>query len=470
MDYEKLYNELKEEYELNKSDTDEIMKEYESTIKLLTDTTEVFKKENETLKKQNEELLVKQKQFVKDIESYKNKNLDKMKDIEILNNKNEQLLKEITTLTQHKALFDTKIVTLENDNDHFLSKIRENESRIEDLNMKLESALEENISLQTDFETYKQMAEEQILRKEQELKDAQNEILNKEKIVAKLTMKETINQIGKQLYGNKNNMHVPNVLSHLTFHSDMSHSNKSNIHSNNINNSKNDNNSVNNNNNENNNKVSTLDRNSRNNRTWSTKDLMNAILNHSQMNNSNNNNNNIEQGKDTKDSFTRKRSVSTKDKKNNDNNNKNSINQNKVKQISILNKEEDIKDDQVVISEAEADDDESGDNSLKSVNINENEEHKQFDNIEIDINNIELTFIGKIPQKTNSNNKNTTTNTNNNTNKDNNNSSKRTDISDNQLTENLKEMLVRIQKRKSELLTYRKTIGEKLEKIGVKIL
>ena len=467
MDYEKLYNELKEEYELNKSDTDEIMKEYESTIKLLTDTTEVFKKENETLKKQNEELLVKQKQFVKDIESYKNKNLDKMKDIEILNNKNEQLLKEITTLTQHKALFDTKIVTLENDNDHYLSKIRENESRIEDLNMKLESALEENISLQTDFETYKQMAEEQILRKEQELKDAQNEILNKEKIVAKLTMKETINQIGKQLYGNKNKMHVPNVLSHLTFHSDISHS-TSNIHSNNINNSKNDNNSV--NNNENNNKISTLDRNSRNNRTWSTKDLMNAILNHSQMNNSNNNNNNIEQGKDAKDSFTRKRSVSTKDKKKNDNNNNNnSINQNTVKQISILNKEEEnIKDDQVVISEAEADDDESGDNSLKSVNINENEEHKQFDNIEIDTNTIELTFIGKIPQKTNSTNKNTTSNNNNN-NRDNNNS-KRTDISDNQLTENLKEMLVRIQKRKSELLTYRKTIGEKLEKIGVKIL
>ena len=52
MDYEKLYNELKEEYELNKSDTDEIMKEYESTIKLLTDTTEVFKKENEKLKEE----------------------------------------------------------------------------------------------------------------------------------------------------------------------------------------------------------------------------------------------------------------------------------------------------------------------------------------------------------------------------------------------------------------------------------
>ena len=74
MNYEKLYNELKEKYELNKSETDEIMKECESTIKLLTDTTEAFNKENETLKKQNEELLIKQKQFVKDIENYKNKN------------------------------------------------------------------------------------------------------------------------------------------------------------------------------------------------------------------------------------------------------------------------------------------------------------------------------------------------------------------------------------------------------------
>ena len=38
-----------------------------------------------------------------------------------------------------------------------------------------------------------------------------------------------------------------------------------------------------------------------------------------------------------------------------------------------------------------------------------------------------------------------------------------------QITENLKQMLSRIQQRKSELLNYRKTINEKLEKIGVKI-
>ncbi len=38
-----------------------------------------------------------------------------------------------------------------------------------------------------------------------------------------------------------------------------------------------------------------------------------------------------------------------------------------------------------------------------------------------------------------------------------------------QIADNLKQMLSRIQQRKSELLNYRKTINEKLEKIGVKI-
>ena len=96
-------------------------------------------------------------------------------------------------MTQNKTLIESKVVTLENDNDHYLGKIRENEARIEDLNLKLESALEENISLQTDFETYKQMSEESLIRKEQELKDAKNEIINKDKIILRLNRKDSVN-------------------------------------------------------------------------------------------------------------------------------------------------------------------------------------------------------------------------------------------------------------------------------------
>ncbi len=83
-----------------------------------------------------------------------------------------------------------KIVSLENDNDHYINKIRENDAKIEDLNLKLESALEENILLQTDYENYKNASDEQLIRKEEELKEAKNEILNKEKIINRLNKKE----------------------------------------------------------------------------------------------------------------------------------------------------------------------------------------------------------------------------------------------------------------------------------------
>lgn len=43
--FEELYNKLKEEFENTKKDNDEICKEYESTIEMLTDSVESFKKE-----------------------------------------------------------------------------------------------------------------------------------------------------------------------------------------------------------------------------------------------------------------------------------------------------------------------------------------------------------------------------------------------------------------------------------------
>jgi len=61
------------------------------------------------------------------------------------------------------------------------------------LNSQLESALEENITLQTEFELYKQKSEETLIRKDQEIKDFQNDIINKEKIIQRLNNKRTNN-------------------------------------------------------------------------------------------------------------------------------------------------------------------------------------------------------------------------------------------------------------------------------------
>ena len=47
---------------------------------------------------------------------------------------------------------------------------------IEDLNNQYESVLEENITLQTEFESYKQQTEECLIRKDEEIKDYKNDI------------------------------------------------------------------------------------------------------------------------------------------------------------------------------------------------------------------------------------------------------------------------------------------------------
>jgi hypothetical protein len=67
--------------------------------------------------------------------------------------------------------------------------LRQNEALIEDLNNQLEIALEENITMQTEFEIYKQQNEETIIRKDQEIKDFLNDISNKEKIIQRLNDK-----------------------------------------------------------------------------------------------------------------------------------------------------------------------------------------------------------------------------------------------------------------------------------------
>jgi len=184
--FEELYNKLKEEFESSKKDNDEICKEYESTIEMLTESVENFRKEKETLQQKLSKLELEQKKFNKEKESLMNKNKDKIADIQSLNKQNDRLTNEIKRLKEEKSLFDTKIVTLENDNEHYQNKIREYEALAEDLENQLESALEENITLQTEYETFKQNAGDQLIRKDDEIRDIRNDLMNKDKYIQKI--------------------------------------------------------------------------------------------------------------------------------------------------------------------------------------------------------------------------------------------------------------------------------------------
>ncbi len=102
--FEELYKKLKEEFEQSKKDNDEICKEYEATIEMLSDSVESFKKEKATL----EQKLSKNDQDIKTIkkekESLLSKNKDKITDIQNLNKQNDRLSNEVKRLKEEKNL------------------------------------------------------------------------------------------------------------------------------------------------------------------------------------------------------------------------------------------------------------------------------------------------------------------------------------------------------------------------------
>ena len=205
--FEELYTKLKEEFELSKKDNDEICKEYESTIEMLTESVESFKKEKLSLEQKLSKYEIDFKNIKKEKESLSSKNKDKISDIQNLTKQNDRLTNEVKRLKEEKALFDSKIVSLENDNEHCQNKIREYEALAEDLEKQLESALEENITLQTEFETYKQTTGEQLIRKEDEIRDIKNDLLNKDKFIKRFKAREKfgniIERIHKDIVDNK---------------------------------------------------------------------------------------------------------------------------------------------------------------------------------------------------------------------------------------------------------------------------
>ena len=192
-DYEKKYKDLKQEYDQSQLDNDELCKEYESTIKMLTDSLESIKTEKINLENQISLLEQDQKNLEKEKESLVSRNKEKISDMQNLNKQIEKLKSENKKMKDDKNLVKERIISLEKDNDHYQNQIRQDKALIDDLKDQLEFTLEENITLQTEFELYKQKNEETLIRKEQEIKDYKNDIINKEKIIQRLNDKRNNN-------------------------------------------------------------------------------------------------------------------------------------------------------------------------------------------------------------------------------------------------------------------------------------
>ena len=185
--YELLYKSLKEEYDQNKEYNDEICKEYESTIQLLTESVQKYEKEKNDFESKINKYENDVKTFKQEKENLIRKNKDKLIDIQCLNEQNEKINKLLEKYKEEKTLNTNRIVSLENDVDHCQNKIRECEDFIEELKSKLEIALEENITMQNEYGNYKLKAIEQLSRKEEEIKQLRDDNNSKDIKIKKLS-------------------------------------------------------------------------------------------------------------------------------------------------------------------------------------------------------------------------------------------------------------------------------------------
>ena len=181
--FEFLYYNLKEEYAQMQKDNEEICKEYESTIQMLTDSIKELQNQRSSMTK-------KLSQIEKDNEKLQVKNREKIIDIQDLNEKNQKLVKEILSIKDKYKEKEHQIVILENDTEHYLKLIRQNDAIIDELNYKLEEALEDNITIQTEFELFKQMMGEKLSRKSDELKEIKSDMFTKNLMIKKLKEKQ----------------------------------------------------------------------------------------------------------------------------------------------------------------------------------------------------------------------------------------------------------------------------------------
>ena len=171
-----ILNEITKEYADYKIECDEICKEYEETIQLLTDSVDKYKLEITKLNKEKEKMKIDQEKLSKELEKSREKNRDKIKDIEILNNKLDQLQSLFKSINKKETTLKSKVVTLETDNDHYLSKIHQFEEEVSDLKTTLESTIENLITTQNDFEEFKNKKEEEIERLKLKLQEEKSNV------------------------------------------------------------------------------------------------------------------------------------------------------------------------------------------------------------------------------------------------------------------------------------------------------
>ena len=196
-------NQILTEYADYRKECDEICKEYEETIQLLTDSLEKYKlensklnTENSKLNTENEKMKLDQEKLSKELEKSREKNKDKIKDIEILNNKIDQLQAQFNSINKKETTLKSKVVTLETDNDHYLNKIHQYEEEVTDLKDNLENTIENLIMTQNDFEKYKNKKEEELERlklKLQEEKGTVRALMSQKKLLKHSRLKSSIN-------------------------------------------------------------------------------------------------------------------------------------------------------------------------------------------------------------------------------------------------------------------------------------
>ena len=189
-------NQVLEEYSDYRKECDEICKEYEETIQLLSQSVEKFKNKNLQLNSENsklniekEKIVIDKEKLAKELEKAREKNKDKIKDIEILNNKIDELHSQYKSINKNETSLKSKVVTLETDNDHYLSKIHQYEEEVTDLKDHLENTLENLITTQNEYEEYKAKKEEELERLKkilQEEKDNVKALMNKKLFNKKL--------------------------------------------------------------------------------------------------------------------------------------------------------------------------------------------------------------------------------------------------------------------------------------------
>ena len=187
LNYEELYKSFKEENDNFKEYHEEICKEYESTLEVSTENIKKFEKMNKDYQNKIKKIETELKNLKLENEKLIIKNKDKLIDIQSLNEQNEKLNNLLKKYQEEKSIFNTKIVNLENDVDHYQNKIREYEDFIEELKSQLNNTIEDLITLQNEFETYKLNIGEELMRKEDEIKDIRSDINYKNNLIKKLS-------------------------------------------------------------------------------------------------------------------------------------------------------------------------------------------------------------------------------------------------------------------------------------------